>query len=145
MGNSEREWMTRYACFSFFQPLPSIRNCILLNFLCVFFFFSPSFIGADQLTFHANFTLSALVVLSKYGSIPAQRVSRTKRTFTFLNHPSLSRIILALSESCPLSLCIVLSTWDALSEQLQIFNLLLGFYFVFLCQLFTKHHKFINF
>jgi len=60
--------------------------------LCVFSFFSPSFIGADQLGFHATFTLSALAALSEYGDIRTQRVSCAKHAFTFQNHfPSAKR------------------------------------------------------
>jgi len=124
--------------------------------MCFFLLLSPSFIGAVQLGFHATFMLSAIVVLSEYGGIRDQRVSHA---FTFQNYPyflalsvccplSLCIVLSArdvLSEHWPLSLCIELSTRDTLSEQLQIFNLLLGLYFVFLRQLFTKHHKFINF
>jgi len=132
--------MTPNDCFSNFWPLPSVRNWILLNFLCFFLLISP-FIGVDQFGFHTTLALSAIAALSEYGSILAQCVSHAKRAFTFQNYP----YFLALSVHCPLSLCITLSAWDTLSEQIQIFNLLLGLYFVFLHQLFTKHPKFIKF
>ena len=86
--------------------LPSIGNCILLGFLCLFFLLpSPSFIGAVQLGFHATFAPSTITALSEYGGIRVQCVSRAKRAFTFQKY----LYFLALSVCCPLSLCIALS------------------------------------
>lgn len=77
--------MTLNDYFSFFQPSLSIRNCIFLNFLCAFSFFS----FLDKLSFHATFALSTLVALSEYDGDPhAQCVTHAKRV-SFLDQPSL--------------------------------------------------------
>jgi len=75
--------MTLNDYFSFFYPFPSVRNYILLEFLCVFFLLISPCIGADKLGFHATFALSTMVALSKYGGILALSApSRSKLLHT---------------------------------------------------------------